>query len=212
MIDKIYFYNEYINFGNLKNFLDRIKNSNKILLNVLFQIMISIIAIQKFFNMVHTDLHLDNILVQIVKPGGYWVYKLNDIKYYLPNLGFAILLHDFGFSLIPQKLYINWHHKNVQNYIIYDLISIIKIFLNHRLPSDFKKIIKTCFVDELNNIYSSKSLSDKFRKIFYEGQYGSLKINNYKQEPQNSLRIEEYDLDKKFDKTSLPDNYRELVN
>ena len=60
---------------------------------------------------------------------------------------------DHSKNLSVKNLFKN---RYVQNYIIYDLISIIKIFLNHRLPSDFKKIIKTCFVDELNNIYSSK--------------------------------------------------------
>ena len=115
MIDKIYFYNEYINFGDLEIFLKNKKYSNQILLNILFQIMISIIGIQKYFNMIHTDLHLNNILVQQITPGGYWIYKLNNVKYYLPNLGFVILMHDFGFSLIPQKLYVNWHHKNIKN-------------------------------------------------------------------------------------------------
>lgn len=211
-IGRIIFYNEYINFGNLKDFLNQIKTTNEILFNILFQIMIGIIAIQKYFNMIHTDLHSMNILVQIVKPGGYWIYKLNNNKYYLPNLGFVLLLHDFGFSHIPKKLYINWHHKKIRHHKIYDLIDIIKIFLNNNLSREFKKVIEVCFVNELSNIYYNKSMIDKFHTIFFKGKCENVLLNNnYSKIPQNSFIIEEYNLDKKFDKTKIQDNYKDLV-
>ena len=56
--------------------------------------------------------------IQIVKPGGYWTYILEGKKYYLPNLGFVVLLNDFGFSLIPNKLYLTWYHKKLSSSLL----------------------------------------------------------------------------------------------
>lgn len=210
----LYYYNEYINYGDLHKFMNELQYSDNILFNILFQIMIALIGIQKYFNMTHSDLHFNNILIQIVKPGGYWTYILNGNKYYLPNLGFVILLHDFGFSFIPKKLYLNWYHKDFSNinYKFYDIVEVIKSFLQYKLPIIFKKIITSCFANELKNINYGKSLDDKFYNIFYRLNCYNISVDNvYNRVPKKSFQIEEYNLDKKFDKSKIPNNYKIFV-
>lgn len=214
-IKTLYYYNEYVNYGDLHKLMNSsLKFSDSILFNILFQIMIALIGMQKYFNMIHSDLHFNNILIQIVKPGGYWTYILEGKKYYLPNMGFVILLHDFGFSLIPNKLYLTWYHKKLSsvNYKFHDIVNVIENFLKYQLPTVFKKIITSCFEKELKNSKYGRSLTEKFYKIFYKLNCKDISIENvYNKIPINSYQIEEYNLDKKFDKTKIPSNYKMFV-
>ena len=76
-------------------------NENKLIkiwYNILFQIIVSIFCIQKKYQMIHRDLHWGNILVDEIKPGGYWIYNIEGIKYYIPNIGILIKIWDFGKS------------------------------------------------------------------------------------------------------------------
>ena len=52
----------------------------------------------------HNDLHWGNVLVFEVRPGGCWEYKIDDTRYYVPNLGFVFVLWDFGRAHVPGKL------------------------------------------------------------------------------------------------------------
>ena len=104
-------YNEFANFSDFESWC-KIKHSDIYWFNALFQIMIGLIAIKKFFGMLHTDLHIKNILVHKVKPGGYWTYIINNVKYHVPNLGYIFFIHDFGYAYIKKKLYIDWHYKD----------------------------------------------------------------------------------------------------
>ena len=70
-------------------------------LNILFQVYAGIYSLQKHFNITHHDLHLGNILFLKSKPGSYTKYTIDNIDYYLPNLGFTVTLWDFGFSMMP---------------------------------------------------------------------------------------------------------------
>jgi hypothetical protein len=54
-------YNEYATHGDFTNWIKG-NHSQKVWLNALFQIMVGILAIQRYFNMIHTDLHIGNIL------------------------------------------------------------------------------------------------------------------------------------------------------
>lgn len=144
-------YNEYATSDNFYNWAKQ-KHSNELWLNALFQIMISVLAIKRYFNMIHTDLHLKNILVHKVKPGGYWTYIINDRKYYLPNLGYIFLLSDFGYAWIPQKLGVPFHYKNIMEHTtingrnIYDIIILIKSLKNiDTVPKSIINILEQSF-------------------------------------------------------------------
>lgn len=182
-------YNEY---ANAESFNSWAKNTHAddIWFNALFQIMYALICIKRYFNMSHTDFHTDNILVHKVKPGGFWVYTLNDVKYYLPNLGFVFLLHDFGFAWIPSKLTIKWHFRDTLKYItnigkeFYDLSCFINGIKNYNLPRYFKWFInnnffpeeidyvltKNYYKNELYYINYDKSIPNRLKKE-YQLQY-----------------------------------------
>ena len=128
--NKISLYNEYATFGDFHKWCKQ-KHSYEIWMNALFQITVGLYTIKKYFNMHHTDFHTGNILVHKVKPGGFWIYEINNTKYYLPNLGFIFLLSDFGFAWIPNKLFVEWHYKDKLSYLTKNGIE----FKNQRFPS-----------------------------------------------------------------------------
>ena len=66
--------------------------------NVFFQIWAAIFCIQKHYQLIHNDLHWSNILVDYIDTKGYWIYIIDNIKYYVPNKGFLLKLWDFGKS------------------------------------------------------------------------------------------------------------------
>jgi hypothetical protein len=63
--------------------------------SVLTQLMLTIYYFQKL-GFYHNDLHLGNALIHKVDPGGYWCYKHNSQEIYVPNVGFLLVLWDFG--------------------------------------------------------------------------------------------------------------------
>ena len=77
------------------------KNSKKKLFwkNIYFQILVVLHTIQKYYYIIHGDLHWDNILINNIKEGKYWLYIINGIKYYIPNMGFQLYITDFGKSI-----------------------------------------------------------------------------------------------------------------
>lgn len=97
---------EFANGGDLKHWCETSRSFDE-WMNAYFQIFMGIVAIQKYFNMVHFDLHWGNVLIHNVPKGGYWEYTLDGRKYYLPNVGFLFTLWDFGYAFIPGKLVID---------------------------------------------------------------------------------------------------------
>jgi len=95
---EIKFLSEYANGGSFKDWLLGKIRSRAELDNAFFQIFHGLYCLAKYFGVSHNDLHWENVLIHKVKPGGLWVYEINDVKYYLPNLGFVFVLWDFGFS------------------------------------------------------------------------------------------------------------------
>lgn len=221
--------NEFVNGGDLESFLDG-DIDNDIMYNVLFQIMYSIISYRRYFNMIHGDLHIGNILLQNVKKGGYWKYTVNGKNYYLPNLGFIIILNDFGFASIPDKLQIDWFYKDKLRYLtkngqeFYDIQHILSYFRLTDMPKKFKQTIKELkSTDDFKLIYSSdfprrkknypkninvnyngsgKMLLDYFKEIFE---------NMYDKIPEESDLIDSYSLDKKYI-TKFPAEYSYFEN
>lgn len=229
-------YNEYINCCTLTQFFRKSSYDQDTCSNILFQIMVGLYSLKKYYGMLHTDLHLDNVLVQTVKPGGYWKYIIDGKKYYLPNLGFQILLNDFGFAWIPKKLYIKWHLDRTLKYItkigleFYDLAKMLRfIYLNKVLKvsqPEFVKLIKQNFISsELNYVLSREYYQNENSDIVnnypdiskrYYGNNMSLskKIYNVFYKKYSTVYgniIDTFSLDKKINKQKLPENFRKLV-
>jgi hypothetical protein len=71
---------------------------DNILFNMYFQCMYSIAVLHKYTGIVHFDIKLENFLIYKVPKGKYWEFIINNNKFYLPNLGFIMILNDFGIS------------------------------------------------------------------------------------------------------------------
>lgn len=165
-------YNEYATRGDFKNWA-RGNHSYEVWLNALFQIMIGLLAIKRYFNMIHTDLHIGNILVHSVKPGGYWTYIIDKRRYYLKNLGWVFLLSDFGFSWIPDKMSVPWHYTDSLKYVtksgqdLYDFITLFKSLQNNNdVPDTVKVKIQSMF--KINDFIV-------FKKSYYKNLYNNTK-------------------------------------
>ena len=184
--NNIYLFNEYINGGNFYSWANEIHN-NQEWFNALFQIMFALAVIKRKFNMIHCDLHIKNILVQKVKPGGYWIYILNGVKYYVPNLGYIFLLYDFGFSWIPNKLYIRWLYEDKLKHVtnngmeFYDLSTFFENIFDTNAPNYFKSQIKRFFtIQEMTRILEKKYYQKKYKNAKHDKSNASfLKLEKF---------------------------------
>ena len=67
--------------------------------NALFQLMAGLAALQSpDLQIYHNDIKAVNILYYRVQPGGYWEYKIGWETYNIPNLGFILIIADYGVS------------------------------------------------------------------------------------------------------------------
>ena len=192
--NKINLYNEYATYGDFYKWSKQ-KHSHEIWMNALFQIMIGLYAIKKYFNMNHTDFHTGNILVHTVTPGGYWVYEIHGKKYYVPNLGFIFLLSDFGFSWIPDKLFIDWHYKDKLSHLtksgkeFYDVLILSESIRDIDLPETFANVLEGMFEKSETYLYTTK---------YYKKEYDYYK-NNIRKRRYFKKLLENYpDIDKSY--------------
>lgn len=217
----VYMYNELANAGDFSDWSAHV-HSTEMWFNALFQIFAGMYALKKYFNMLHTDAHLQNILVQKVKPGGFWKYIIDGQNYYVPNLGYVFLIHDFGHGWIPNGMGTHWHSAKMNN-----INPLCKEFydVNEFLDSLYKmpRKIKKAIDEELNDIFkcitdedffnkkikrksSQTTIGDKIFELF-RGKY----IVDYSVKIDESKKLHTYSLDKDFDKSYLPRNLRKFA-
>lgn len=163
--DKLISYNEYAQLGDLDAWAQE-EHTVEEWFNLLFQVLAGLISMQKHFDMLHTDFHSKNILLQKVQPGGYWKYIIDGQKYYVPNLGFVVLITDLGFAWIPGKLQVGWHYHDTLSYItnvgkrMYDF-STFMYHINevdeYIVPEYFKAhVSKSVNENDVNYIYTRR--------------------------------------------------------
>lgn len=104
---KRYIISELANYGNLYTFVtQRLKKWKNDVLGwkvLFFQILSVFAVIHRYYpNFLHNDLHLRNILVRSTggELNGHFEYNVNDVTYYVPDIGFQISLWDFDFASI----------------------------------------------------------------------------------------------------------------
>jgi hypothetical protein len=196
------YYNEYID--NVELYTEWVKKTHTISqwYNAYFQITIAIFCLQRHFNMIHLDLHSDNVLVRYVKPGGYWKYTINNVNYYVPNLGYIFYINDFGHAWIPsnfQSWIVRKKYKTKRVHKNFDIVKLFESTLQFsKSPINFKNKIR----------YMIKQLEgdSNFINIIDEIWEDYKHIDKYKYK-----RIETYDLDKKVDVKNIPKDLRHLV-
>ena len=200
--NKLIYYNEYANYSTLFHW-GKTNHTYQEWMNILCQIIISIITMQKYFNIIHGDLHSLNILIYKVKKGGYWKYLIDNNEYIIPNLGYIILLSDFGFASIPRKVYVKWYYDDK----IKNLTRKQQIFFDFKYLSDDlikqKQPVQNLLKESLQKINNSTKynlidlLNDYYQKI------------NINREDSISF-IEIYNLNKPLNTDLLPLNFKHL--
>jgi hypothetical protein len=135
--------------GDLKNFLKSNNNNDK--LNVLTQLLLSIMFFHNYTNSYHCDTHTGNFLYHKINPGGYLHYNLYGKDYYLENQGHLWVIWDFG---IVQPFLENNNYgpanKNISvNYDFSIILDRLHLYENSITPNEFaiiellEKLIRT---------------------------------------------------------------------
>ena len=98
----------------------------------LFQLLYTLHVIRfKYPDFRHRDLHAENILVSKTNniSNGYFVYKLDDKTYYIPDVGFQIKIWDFDRSNLTSEISSVVMNEKINNlnHSFYDLYRIIYI-------------------------------------------------------------------------------------
>jgi len=204
-------YNEYINCDTLEKWSKKTRSEFE-WTNIFMQIALSVISMQKYFNMIHGDLHPSNVLIQKIQPGGFWCYIVNDKEYYLPNLGWICLINDFGFTTIPNKMYVKFHYDQTINKMNqhalyqYDFNNVANAVYNNNCLKGYslEGFIHDCFTLQKPNIYV---ILDELYNIF-----NTHFVNYYKMNlNENRDFIEIYNMNEKLNKKLLPTNFIDFV-
>ncbi len=148
IINKKYILMEYADGDLSKLYKDEdIFFNKKIIKNIIFQILIGILVMQKILFMVHNDLYIKNIFYKKISKSNikYFEYNINGKKFYLENIGFLIMIADFGNSqslLIPESNN-RCTYSSIKNMIKnnYDFVLLNKILFSY----EYKKIIRSIF-------------------------------------------------------------------
>jgi len=113
--EKRFSYRQYTNQGlmifyelaeeNLHDFI----NANKArlrgadMISIIGQAIMSILFLYNKCDLIHMDSHIKNFLVSTFESASnvprYWLYKVDDDKFYIPNRGFRVFICDFSRSL-----------------------------------------------------------------------------------------------------------------
>jgi len=199
-----YYYNEYIGDAETyEDWVDERHNADE-WNNVYFQVIVNIYILQKYFNMIHLDLHARNILVKKIKKGGFWKYIINGQVYKIPNLGFQIYILDFGFAWMPDLFKSEYRLKVHRGY---DLQKLFRSTLNYSTSSDsFKKKIRVI----INRLKNEKDTT--FTSIIddiFSSSYG----NKSKNAQDHTLKIiQVYNTDLVLNTNTLPKVLRSYVS
>jgi hypothetical protein len=124
------------------------KHTEKDYESVIMQLILSIKYLHKM-NIEHKDLHLKNVLIHKVTPGGYWHYKYDIFDIYVPNTGYFAVLWDFGQSDV---------NVDYNDTILNDYFNPLYLIANlHEYPDWKHKVLppkKTVDIVELLHLYA----------------------------------------------------------
>ena len=130
---ELFIYKEYIEYE-LKNFLFK-KNSNEFMYILLFQLLYTLYINNTKLNLINYDLHLNNIFIKKIKPGGYWTYVIKNVNYYIPNIGYIFIIGDYSNCLTDQFI-LTKEEKQIYKWfklIHFDVYSLLQNFTYHNL-------------------------------------------------------------------------------
>ena len=149
----IHIYKEYIE-GEF-NEIFKSSHSNIFWISMLFQILYALGCSNQYLDIINFDLHLNNIFFKKIPAGGHWIYIINNVKYYIPNLGYVFIIADNG-NILSTKFKLTTReykeHKLIKN-IHLDVYSFFKNFTYNN--------IKKYYI----HWYHKKTIVNKIKKL-----------------------------------------------
>lgn len=140
------------------------EHTNAEIKSFVFQMLVGILAVQKYLKAYHSDLKPKNIFFKRLHEKGNFKYKINNEEYYVPTFGNLFLIADFGHAkslLIKEDL-------KIEDKII-DAIAINKDF-RHILHINKRLIVTNMMekgidrLDKLFNLIKSPENLNKLKK------------------------------------------------
>ena len=165
----------------------------------MFQIFISLYALNKFYGMSHNDLHWGNVLAHKIEEGGYWEYTLQKKRYYVPNTGYLFVLWDFGNAYIKNKIKGHKDNNDRTATLENDVGHISHLMFRKSIHGNSKKFLKE--LDKRTEDYDS--LPSIIADMFEE----------YTEKPDESEIIDRFNLDvtKAEVKKYVPTGFKKFI-
>jgi len=176
---------EFVSGGSLDNWVYEIYENDKEITDeqwksIVFQLLYTIAIIQHYYRMMHNDFHYGNILIDdSIEPGGYFVYEINNKKFYLKNTGVIPKLWDFEFCMVySDKIPDSYPNKFIIGPYEYDKKNHVTIIDKSRLnetedpedlnvPYNYNKVYDVhYFLTSLLDLYISQELFDWIIQLY----------------------------------------------
>jgi len=142
--------------GDCEHFIKN-NNNTELQLNAILQIFISIFFFHNTIQSHHGDTHAGNFLYHIIKPNGYFYYKIYGNEYYIKNMGYLWVIWDFGYT----TAYTNNKYLNIKDF------EKIYVGLEHYTKNEY---IKNTFLPKLNTIIKDPKYSNYNYELIEELQ------------------------------------------
>jgi DNA replication protein DnaD len=158
----VYLVNEVANYGTLQKWINK-PRSRKEMLSMTFQVFVGLYSMKHQFNMIHGDLHSENVLVisSRERRTTYSEYILNNTSYYIPDNGYQFLIADFGRAFIKGKMEIEyhtneskWYEKEMKQYNT-DLYNLDWAKFVNSLDNGFIPLTKESFLNLIEQEFSN---------------------------------------------------------
>ena len=179
---ELFIYKEYIEYE-FKYFWKN-KLTEEFMNVFLFQMLYTLYVNNTKLELINYDLHLHNIFVKKVKPGGYWVYIIKNIKYYIPNIGYIFIIGDYSnclslqFKLTTDELKkYNWFKS-----IHYDVYSLLQNFTYYNRKKYYIHWnYRNTFVNKIKNNYPNiyNKILNKIHTIISNNKDKKYSINKF---------------------------------
>lgn len=144
---------------------------HQFMMNIIFQTLMGLYCIQKTFNLIHGDLHWNNILLKQDKNMGKIKYIINYFDFFLPSVGYKAWITDFGKSNLKEDFLItkDYTGSSSKTFILLssDTWEDVAEYKSKRFCYDVKTVTwSSQWIQENNNVLPSKTFTifDKIHK------------------------------------------------
>lgn len=180
--------------GDLKSIIEKSKVSVNSMRFIFLQIFMGLYSMKKYFDVYHNDLHYGNVLFRKTSKNKAFKYNLGDYSVTVPTTGFLMILWDFGYASIKDKITNPYTGSDKKSNHIVDFSRIISMI---SLNKKYYNLYKTLYT----MLNESKTM-EEFIKRYVDY------LNKYIEDYDISGDIEEYDLTKNVRLEETLNTYR----